>query len=104
MLAQAQQVINPLTIILVAIIVFALSIYLLKFVGTEFMPKLDEEAYTCVIKLIPGASLKETSKFTYEIEKAIIDEPGFDSVLSFVGASDATTVDMVFGVIDCIKK
>lgn len=84
--------------ILGAILIFALSLYLLRFVGTEFMPKLDEESYTGVVKLVPGTSLEETNKFTHEIEKEVIGQPEFSSVISFVGSSEATTLDMVFGV------
>ena len=84
--------------IFTAFLMFALSLGCLKFVGTEFMPKLDEETYTGVIKLIPGTSLEETSKFTLEIEKEIMKESEFASIISFVGSSEATTMDMVFGV------
>ena len=79
-------------------LIFTLTIFCLKFVGTEFMPKMDEETYTGVIKLVPGTSLEESNKFTYEIEKEIMKEPEFASLVSFVGPNDATTLDMVFGV------
>ena len=84
--------------IFTSVLIFVLSIYFLKFIGTEFMPKLDEEAYTGVIKLVPGTSLEETNKFTYEIEKEIMRQPEFASIISFVGSSEATTMDTVFGV------
>jgi HAE1 family hydrophobic/amphiphilic exporter-1 len=81
-----------------AVLIFVLSIYFLTFVGTEFIPKLDEEAYTGVIKLTSGTSLEKTNNFVYEIEKEIMNQQELDSVISFVGASEATTMDIVFGV------
>ena len=79
-------------------LIFASSLYLMKFVGTEFISKMDEEAYTGVVKLPPGTSLEETGKFVDEIEKAIMEQPEFASVISLTGVSEASRIDMVFGV------
>lgn len=82
----------------VAIIIFLLSLYLFKFVGSEFVPKLDEEAYTCAIKLVPGTSLEETNKFSLQVEKAMMAQPEVYSMGAFVGTSEAALLDMVFGI------
>ncbi len=81
-----------------AAVIFLISGYLFKFVGSEFIPKLDEEAYTCAVKLIPGTSLEETNKFAFEIEKAMMKQPEVYSTGSFVGTSEAAIIDMVFGI------
>ena len=79
-------------------LVFAVSLYMMKFVGTEFISKLDEEAYTVVVKLPPGTSLDETGKFVDKIEKAVMEQPEFESIVSLTGISEASRIDMVFGV------
>ncbi len=81
-----------------AVLIFAVSLYLMKFVGTEFIAKLDEETYTIVVKLPPGTSLPETGKFVDSIEKSLMEQPEFDSVISLTGVSEASKMDMVFGV------
>jgi HAE1 family hydrophobic/amphiphilic exporter-1 len=80
-----------------AVLIFGISLYLFKFVGQEFIPKLDEECYTIVGKLAPGTSLEETNKFSYAIEKTIMDQPEVYSMGGAVGISGALTIDMVFG-------
>ena len=41
----------------------------MQYLGTEYVPKLDESDGTAVIKLEPGLSLKDTDAFMKDMEK-----------------------------------
>ena len=79
-------------------LLFVLGVTLLSSVGTEFIPKLDESDGTAVIKLEPGLSLKETDLFMSDMERVISSLPEHESMISFVGRSESSTIDMVFGI------
>jgi HAE1 family hydrophobic/amphiphilic exporter-1 len=77
---------------------FAAALVLLQFVGTEYIPKLDESDGTAVIKLEPGLSLKDADGFMRDMEKVVSSQPEHVSMLSMVGRSEKSTIDMVFGI------
>lgn len=80
------------------LLLFLLGVAWLSIVGTEFIPKLDESDGTAVIKLEPGLSLKETDLFMRDMEGIISSLPEHESMISFVGRSESSTIDMVFGI------
>jgi HAE1 family hydrophobic/amphiphilic exporter-1 len=84
--------------ILGAISLFLLSLLLLQRLGTEYIPKLDESDGTAVIKLEPGLSLKDTDDFMKDMETVVASQPEHVSMLSMVGRSETSTIDMVFGI------
>ena len=59
------------TIIFGIIGVAALSLLLLKFIGTEFFPDTDEGQFTITCRLPIGTRIEETEKFITKIEKII---------------------------------
>jgi HAE1 family hydrophobic/amphiphilic exporter-1 len=81
-----------------ALVLFLLSLALMQKLGTEYIPKLDESDGTAVIKLEPGLSLKDTNAFMKDMEKVIASQPEHVSMLSMVGRSEVSTIDMVFGI------
>jgi HAE1 family hydrophobic/amphiphilic exporter-1 len=89
---------NRGTTILGAIVLFLLSLALMQKLGTEYIPKLDESDGTAVIKLEPGLSLKDTDAFMKDMEKVVAAQPEHVSMLSMVGRSETSTIDMVFGI------
>ena len=80
-----------------AFAIFIGSLFLFGFVGQEFITKLDEESYTCVVKLVPGTSLDEAHRFSSDIEKLMMSQREVYSTGAFTGVSQAAAIDMVFG-------
>jgi len=80
------------------LLLFGLGVLLLGAVGAEFIPKLDESDGTAVVKLEPGLSLKETDLFMRDMENVISSLPEHESMISFTGRSESSTIDMVFGI------
>lgn len=82
-----------LTVVL-ALMTFIFSLILAPFLGTEFVPKLDEGDLTIDVKNMPGISVNEALKTSTRIEKAILDLPEIKTVVSKTGRTDIATDPM----------
>ena len=80
-----------LTASAVAIVVALCS---LKFIGTEFMPKLDEGSLVITSKKLPGISLTESVRIGNEIEKTIMSFPEISNIVTKLGRPDLATEAM----------
>ena len=70
------------------------SLISLKFIGTEFMPKLDEGSMIVTSKRLPGISLTESIAIGNRIEKIIKGFPEVQSVVTKLGRPDLATEAM----------
>ncbi|HLO89603.1 MAG TPA: efflux RND transporter permease subunit [Lentimicrobium sp.] len=77
------------TVILIGALIFASSLVLFKFVGTDFMPQSDEGRISAAIELQTGTRVEETVKIARKIE-AIVKEryPEVTIVSSSSGSDD----------------
>ena len=66
----------------------------LKFIGTEFMPKLDEGSMVITSKKLPGISLTESVAIGNEIERTIKSFPEIAGVVTKLGRPDLATEAM----------
>ena len=66
----------------------------LKFIGTEFMPTLDEGSQVITSKKLPGISLTESIRIGNEIERTIKSFPEVTSVVTKLGRPDLATEAM----------
>jgi len=76
------------TVIIAGIMVFASSMVLFKFVGTDFMPESDEGRITAAIELQTGTRVEETVKITRKIEAIIKERYPEVTILSASSGSD----------------
>ncbi len=79
---------------IVAIVAIVVAIGSLKFIGTEFMPTLDEGSMVITSKRLPGISLTESVKIGNEIERTIKSFPEVTSVVTKLGRPDLATEAM----------
>lgn len=70
------------------------AIVSLKFIGTEFMPTLDEGSMIITSKKLPGISLTESIKIGKEIERTIMSFPEVAGVVTKMGRPDLATEAM----------
>lgn len=76
-------------VIIVTFLIFFSSLFLVKFVGTDFMPESDESRLSAMVELQTGTRVEETVKITRKLEKIIKDRyPEVDVVSSSSGADD----------------
>lgn len=81
-------------ILIAAGIAVVLALGSLKFIGTEFMPKLDEGSLVITSKKLPGISLTESVRIGNEIEKTIMSFPEIAGVVTKLGRPDLATEAM----------
>lgn len=83
---------TPILIVAAVLVVVALGS--LKFIGTEFMPTLDEGSIVITSRRLPGISLTESVKIGDEIERTIKSFPEVTSVVTKLGRPDLATEAM----------
>ena len=81
-------------IILAAIALVVLALGSLPFIGTEFMPTLDEGSMVITSKKLPGISLTDSIALQNQIEKVIRSFPEVTGVVSKMGRPDLATEAM----------
>ena len=81
-------------ILAVSLILIVVALGSIKFIGTEFMPTLDEGSMVVTSKRLPGISLTESIAIGKEIERTIKAAPGVDSVVTKLGRPDLATEAM----------
>lgn len=79
---------HKLIVVLLAAVIFGSSIYLIRFVGTDFMPESDQSRITASIELQTGTRVEETSKVARKFEKIIMDKFPEVQVMAVSSGSD----------------
>ena len=81
-------------ILIVSLVMIVIALGSLKFIGTEFMPTLDEGSMVVTSKRLPGISLSESVRIGDEIEKTIKAKQGVTSIVTKLGRPDLATEAM----------
>ncbi len=76
------------TVVIGSIIVFFFSLFLMKFLGSEFFPRQDQGEFTISINAAPGSSLEKTNDIARQIESIVSKKPGIVNVLTTIGAGN----------------
>src|SRR5437899_2816120 len=82
-------------VVIVAMAVFAGSLWLFTHLGAEFVPKLDEGSITSMLYKPVGMSLDESVRTDLELEKTLLREfPEITRIFTRIGTSDIATDPM----------
>lgn len=81
-------------ILVISVILIVVALGSLKFIGTEFMPTLDEGSMVVTSKRLPGIALTESVSIGNEIEKTIKAKSGVTSIVTKLGRPDLATEAM----------
>jgi HAE1 family hydrophobic/amphiphilic exporter-1 len=80
------------------LVLFVASMYLFKFIGTDFMPQTDEGRFEANIELATGYRVEETLKTTEKLEELLHERyPEVEIVASSSGADDEAGFSSLFG-------
>jgi len=74
-------------VIVVAVLTFAVSIWMAKFLGMEFMPPTDRNQLLVNVETAPGTNLEETSQRFAEVEEVISQFDGVELIFTTIGTS-----------------
>jgi heavy metal efflux system protein len=83
---------RPVVITAVAVLMVALGSLL--FIGTEFMPKLDEGSILIETRKLPGISLPESISLSQRVEETVMNFPEVSGVVTKLGRPDVATEAM----------
>jgi len=72
-------------VIILAIVFLVLSVYLFKFIGTEFLPQADDGMITVKVKMPTGTAVSEMGKVLSQIENVVKDLPDVEKFSTLVG-------------------
>ncbi len=78
----------------VAIVVVPAALASVPFLGTEFMPKLDEGSILIETRKLPSVSLQESVAISTEVEKIVKSFPEVSRVVTKIGRPDVATEAM----------
>ncbi|MEK6646015.1 MAG: CusA/CzcA family heavy metal efflux RND transporter [Candidatus Firestonebacteria bacterium] len=73
---------------IIALVIFITSLFLFKFVGTEFLPYLDEGSIALNVVKFPTVSLDESKKIGTTIEKLLLEFPEVSTVVTKTGRAE----------------
>ena len=92
--------------ILVTIAIFFGSLFFFRFVGGEFIPRIDQNIVVVTIKLPPGTSLDRTKEVSARVADILRTHPEVEGVLVKVGGSQRGVEDaeVVAKLVDRSKR
>ena len=76
------------SVIFIALLVFILSFFLMRFLGSSFFPSTDQGEFNLGLTAAPGTSLEQTSKICESIESLVKKRPEVTLMLSTIGAGN----------------
>ncbi len=82
------------TLVTLALVLVMGALVSLRFIGTEFMPKLDEGSIVITSRKLPGIALTESIKVSQEVASTIRGFPEVASVVTKLGRPDVATEAM----------
>lgn len=81
-------------VVVTSVVVLLASLGSLLFIGTEFMPKLDEGSILIETRKLPGISLPESISISKRIEQTVMSFPEVSGVVTKLGRPDVATEAM----------
>ncbi|MBS1827478.1 MAG: efflux RND transporter permease subunit [Acidobacteria bacterium] len=81
-------------VVALGLITVVVAIDSLRYIGTEFMPRLDEGSLLITTKKLPGISLSDSVEVSKRVEKAVLEFPEVTGVATKLGRPDLATEAM----------
>ncbi|MDP3181359.1 MAG: CusA/CzcA family heavy metal efflux RND transporter [Desulfobaccales bacterium] len=82
---------NRKTVVMAAGALLVISLAMTPFLGTEFIPRLDEGYITNLTTRLPSVSLSQSVEMERQMQQALLKFPEVESVVSKIGAAEIAT-------------
>ncbi|MDQ3012666.1 MAG: CusA/CzcA family heavy metal efflux RND transporter, partial [Acidobacteriota bacterium] len=82
------------TTVAFALLLISVAVGSLYFIGTEFMPRLDEGSILIETRKLPSVSLTESVRISHQVETIVKSFPEVESVVTKIGRPDLATEAM----------
>jgi cobalt-zinc-cadmium resistance protein CzcA len=93
---------HKITVVAMSVILLLTSLALFPFLGTEFIPSLDEGSLTPQVIRLPSISLPESIEMEKKVQQALLKFPEVETVVSKIGSAEIATDPMGPNVSDPI--
>lgn len=93
---------HKITVVAMSVILLLASLALFPFLGTEFIPSLDEGSLTTQVIRLPSISLPESIEMEKKVQQALLKFPEVVTVVSKIGSAEIATDPMGPNVSDPI--
>ncbi len=90
------------TTIIFAVVIMIAGFALLPFIGTEFMPALDEGTFLVMPTMLPSVSLTEAVEAAKKMDKLIMEVPEVEMSVGKVGRAESATDPAPINMIETI--
>jgi len=88
---------NRWTVIIIAIGIFISSLFLVKFIGSEFMPSSDNDRISAQVKLAQGVKIDETILTAQYLDSVfLVKYPEIEVVSTSAGVGDGNSLAAIF--------
>ena len=95
---------HRLAVVAIGVGVFVLSLYMVRYVGFEFMPQTDEGQFNVSIKTAPGSSLLSTDAIAREVEALAKRHPAVSTLFTTVGGGTQGKVNAAAVTIKLVER
>lgn len=92
--ALKKAMVHPKKVTAAAFVFLIVSLALSPFLGTEFLPALDEGSLTTQVIRLPSISLPESIEVEKKVQQALMKFPEVETVVSKIGAAEIATDPM----------
>jgi HAE1 family hydrophobic/amphiphilic exporter-1 len=92
------------TVILIAVTTFVIGIYLVRFIGTEFVAQADSAQFKIGFELPTGTSIEETAKRLYELETIVAAQPETKQYFGAIGVGGGSEVNKGVMIVNLLPK
>ena len=103
-----QAIVHRKMTIILAVVVMVAGFALLPFIGTEFMPALDEGTFVVMPTMLPSVSLTEAVEAAKKMDKLIMEVPEVEMSVGKVGraesAMDPAPINMIETIVTLKPK
>ncbi len=95
---------HRLAVVAIGVGVFILSLYLVRYVGFEFMPQTDEGQFNVSIKTAPGSSLQSTDAIAREVEAVAKRHPAVSTLFTTAGGGTQGKVNAAAVFVKLVER
>lgn len=90
-------VVNRWKVVIISAFIFISSLFLLKFIGSEFMPSSDNGRISAQVKLVQGVKLEETTKLARKLDSIFGKKyPEIEIISASAGSGDENSMASIF--------
>jgi HAE1 family hydrophobic/amphiphilic exporter-1 len=95
---------HRLAVVAIGVLTFVFSLYMVRFVGVEFLPQADEGQFNVAIRTATGSSLQATDEVAREVEAVVRRHPAVTDLFATVGGGTQGKVNAASILVKLVER